>query len=114
MRRAGAGSLVEKNVVDALKLNDEQRTALAKVDAERREQLGRASGQEREILRNAFEQRTFAILTPEQRTKWDQLAGVVSMTAATVDRAGDAPAGDAGRTSRCRNAASCADLGDDG
>jgi type II secretory pathway component GspD/PulD (secretin) len=92
LRRAGAESLVEPEVVGRLKLNDEQKVALAKLAAERKEQLGRAGGQEREVLRNAFEQRTFSLLTPEQRTQWEQLAGVVSPTAATVARADGGPA----------------------
>jgi hypothetical protein len=94
LRRAGAESLVEPDVVGRLKLNDEQKLALAKLAAERKEQLGRAGGQEREVLRNAFEQRTFSLLTPEQRAQWEQLAGVVSPTAATVARADGGPAGD--------------------
>ncbi|MBN8624490.1 MAG: hypothetical protein J0M17_03275, partial [Planctomycetes bacterium] len=94
LRRAGAESLIEPDVVARLKLNDEQKLALAKLAAERKEQLGRAGGQEREVLRNAFEQRTFSLLTPEQRAQWEQLAGVVSPTAATVARADGGPAGD--------------------
>lgn len=90
IRRSGAATLTEQSVVDKLQLNGEQRTMLAKIDAERREQLARVTGQQHELLRNAFEQRTFALLTPEQRAKWDELAGVVSPTAATVDRGGQA------------------------
>ncbi|MGC3967649.1 MAG: secretin N-terminal domain-containing protein [Pirellulales bacterium] len=92
LRRAGAESLAESSVVERLKLNDEQKLALAKLAAERKDQLGRAGGQQREVLRNAFEQRTFSLLTPEQRGQWELLAGVVSPTAATVERAEGSPA----------------------
>ena len=92
IRRAGGDSFAEAGVADRLKLTDEQKIALAKVAAERKEQLGRVSGQQREVLRNAFEQRTFSLLTPEQRAEWEKLAGVVSPTAATVARADGAPA----------------------
>ncbi|MBA4019345.1 MAG: hypothetical protein C0483_19435 [Pirellula sp.] len=92
IRRAGGDAFAETGIADRLQLTAEQKIALAKLAAERKEQLGRTSGQDREILRNAFEQRTFSLLTPEQRAEWEKLAGVVSPTAATVARADGSPA----------------------
>ena len=92
VRRAGGASLVEPSIAERLQLSPEQTAALAKLAAERQEQLARASGQEREVLRNAFEQRMFAVLGPEQRARWEAAAGVATATAAKVAAAQPAAA----------------------
>lgn len=84
LRRAGGASYAEPAVAKLLKLSPEQQQALAKILAERKTQLADASGQEQDVLRNAFDQRLRAVLEPEQRTAWDQLAGVSTPAAATV------------------------------
>jgi type II secretory pathway component GspD/PulD (secretin) len=84
VRRAGGASFTEPAVAARLKLSPEQQTAVAKLLAERADQLAQASGQNREVLRNAFEQRLFAVLEPEQRTAWEQAAGTSTAEAAKV------------------------------
>ncbi len=92
VRRAGGASLVEPAIAERLQLSPEQTAALAKLAAERKAQLAGASGQDREVLRNAFEQRMFAVLGPEQRARWEEAAGVVTASAAKVAAAQPAAA----------------------
>jgi len=92
VRRAAAASLAEPALAAKLQLSPEQNLAIAKLSAERSAQLGKVSGQEREILRNTFEQRLFAQLSPEQKAAWERAAGISAPVVAVVERAQIAPA----------------------
>jgi type II secretory pathway component GspD/PulD (secretin) len=93
VRRGAGASLAEPAMAAKLGLTPEQTIAIAKLAAERRDQLGRANGQEREVLRNTFEQRLFAQLTPEQKAAWDRAAGVSAPAVAVVAQSGEAKTG---------------------
>jgi type II secretory pathway component GspD/PulD (secretin) len=93
IRRAAGAGLAEPALAAKLQLTPEQTLAIAKITAERAAQLGKVSNaQEREVLRNTFEQRLFAQLTPEQKSAWDREAGVSTPAIAIVQRAPEAPA----------------------
>ena len=88
VRRAAGAGLAEPALAAKLQLTPDQALAIAKITAERSAQLGKVSNaQEREVLRNTFEQRLFAQLTPEQKAAWDREAGVSAPAIAIVSRA---------------------------
>lgn len=88
VRRAAGASLAEPAMATKLGLTPEQTTAITKLAADRLEQLSRAkNAQEREVLRNTFEQRFFAQLTPEQKAAWDRAAGLSAPTTAVAAQA---------------------------
>lgn len=87
VRRAAGASLVEPAIAAQLKLTPEQSAAIAKLAAERAVQMANKSGQEREVLRSTFDRRMFDVLTADQRTAWDKIAGAAPVAVAQAEAA---------------------------
>jgi type II secretory pathway component GspD/PulD (secretin) len=73
---AGMLSLTEAPVSKKLKFTSEQQEKIASLLKEREEQLATTSDDKRSIQLRYYEQKLAKVLTPEQKAKWDELAGL--------------------------------------
>jgi hypothetical protein len=86
LQQRGAQALEDAEVVGALGLTDEQKTKIGDIQTAAREEMQGlfqgAEGGDREAMRKKFEtaraatnEKLLGLLTPEQQTKWKELAG---------------------------------------
>lgn len=82
--RAGLASLMEPAIAEKLGLKEEQRAEIAQLLQSRAAELGKGTTQEREMARAKYERELAGKLTREQRTTWEQLAGIAAATPGDV------------------------------
>ena len=74
--RNGLASLANPQVTEILTLTKEQQESIKKLLAERGEALTQGTEQQQRAVRSQYEGRLSELLTAEQRTRWEKLAGV--------------------------------------
>lgn len=75
--RQGMNSLMRPEIGRVLGLNEEQRTQITALVAERNAALGKGGEDERRATMQEYERRLAEVLTEQQRTNWQRLAGMV-------------------------------------
>ena len=78
MRLASRGldALTDPQVIAVLTLTKEQQESVKTLLAQRSEALTQGDSQQQAAVKTQFQQRILAVLTAEQRTRWEKLAGV--------------------------------------
>ncbi|MFO0903627.1 MAG: secretin N-terminal domain-containing protein [Pirellulales bacterium] len=76
--RAGLASLGEPEVALRVRLTDEQKGQVAELLKGRTAELARGTSSDREAARAKYERDLAALLTVEQRAKWESLAGLAA------------------------------------
>ena len=89
LRRAGMLSLADAELAQLLELTAEQRQAVGRLVAERTKAMTQGGELQRRLTRDRYERQLRSVLTPAQRTTWDQMAGI------TAGPAGEQPVADA-------------------
>ena len=74
--RAGVESLAERQVASQLSLTDEQQKKITALLTERAGRLTVAATAERPTIRGQYDQQIAGVLSPEQKSTWEKLAGV--------------------------------------
>ncbi|HTQ38106.1 MAG TPA: secretin N-terminal domain-containing protein [Pirellulales bacterium] len=73
--RDGLASLADPSIAKQLQLTADQQTKIAEIMKEREKQLARATPQQQKNLLAYYERALGDVITPEQHTKWELLAG---------------------------------------
>ncbi len=85
MKRNGLVSLAEEHVQASIKLTDEQKELIAELLNARMSALDTARDGEEGVIKQDYERQLAAMLTREQRTAFDELAGGEEVAAAEAD-----------------------------
>ncbi len=76
LQRTGMASLADDEMARLLGLSDDQRDAVARLMAERAKAMTRGGAAEQRLARDTHERQLRSVLTREQKSMWDQLAGL--------------------------------------
>lgn len=76
--RQGMSSLMREAVSRMLDLNDEQKTKIQALIAERNAELAKGGEKDRRLTAQEYERRLAEVLTEQQRTNWQRLAGMIA------------------------------------
>lgn len=76
LQRTGMASLADDEMARLLGLSEDQRDAVARLMAERAKAMTRGGAAEQRLARDTHERQLRSVLTREQKSMWDQLAGV--------------------------------------
>lgn len=72
----GMASLADPDMARVLQLSDDQKAKIAELLASRDRELGQGGAADRERTTNRFERQLQQVLSPAQRSGWEQLAGL--------------------------------------
>ena len=90
--RQGMSSLTRDEIVRTLGLNEEQRTKIQTLLAERNAALAKGGEDDRRAVAQEYERKLAAVLTEQQHTNWQRLAGLAEGEVQIPQVATNAPA----------------------